>query len=123
MSVKNSNDIIGNRTRNLPACSAVPQPTAPPRTPYTSCKEERSHFYRLNQCLPGGGGFVGFKNAWGSTSNSPCAFMYCTDITLLFVCGIIYFPFFVTIATPIESFVCVCVCVSERERLGYLRGD
>jgi hypothetical protein len=24
---------IGNRTRDLPACSAVPQPTAPPRTP------------------------------------------------------------------------------------------
>jgi hypothetical protein len=31
--MKNSNDIIGNRTRDLPACSAVPQPTAPPRTP------------------------------------------------------------------------------------------
>jgi hypothetical protein len=28
MSIKNSNDTIGNRTRNLPACSAVPQPTA-----------------------------------------------------------------------------------------------
>ena len=27
MSVKNSNDAIGNRTRDLPACSAVPQPT------------------------------------------------------------------------------------------------
>jgi len=31
MSMKNSNDAIGNRTRNLPARSAVPQPTAPPR--------------------------------------------------------------------------------------------
>jgi len=31
--MKNSND-IGNRTRDLPTCSAVPQPTAPPRTPY-----------------------------------------------------------------------------------------
>jgi hypothetical protein len=30
MSMKNSNDIIGNRTRDLPACSAVPHPTAPP---------------------------------------------------------------------------------------------
>jgi hypothetical protein len=27
--MKNSNDAIGNRTRDLPACSAVPQPTAP----------------------------------------------------------------------------------------------
>ena len=25
--MKNSNDTIGNRTRDLPACSAVPQPT------------------------------------------------------------------------------------------------
>jgi hypothetical protein len=32
MSMKNCNYTIGNRTRDLPA-SAVPQPTAPPRTP------------------------------------------------------------------------------------------
>jgi len=31
--MKNSNDTIGNRTRDLPACSAVTQPTAPPRAP------------------------------------------------------------------------------------------
>ena len=30
--MKNSND-IKNRTRDLPACSAAPQPTAPPRAP------------------------------------------------------------------------------------------
>jgi len=29
--MKNSNDTIGNRTRDLPASSAVPQPTEPPR--------------------------------------------------------------------------------------------
>jgi len=33
MSMKNSNDTIGNRTRDLPACSTVPQPTAPPCAP------------------------------------------------------------------------------------------
>ena len=33
MSMKNSNDTIGNQTRDLRACSAVPQPTGPPRTP------------------------------------------------------------------------------------------
>ena len=33
MSMKNSNDTIGNRTRDIPACSAVPEPTAPPRAP------------------------------------------------------------------------------------------
>ena len=33
MSMKNSSDTIGNRTRDLPTGSAVPQPTAPPRAP------------------------------------------------------------------------------------------
>ena len=32
-SIKNFNDPIGNRNRDLPACSAVPQPTAPRRAP------------------------------------------------------------------------------------------
>ena len=31
MSMNNSNDIIGNRTRVLPACSAVPHPTVSAR--------------------------------------------------------------------------------------------
>jgi len=31
--MKNSNDTIGNRTRDLLACSTVPQPTVPPRAP------------------------------------------------------------------------------------------
>ena len=33
MSKKNSIDLNGNRTRDHQACSAVPQPTAPPRAP------------------------------------------------------------------------------------------
>jgi hypothetical protein len=32
MSMKNSSEVIGNRTRDLPACSAVPRATAPPTT-------------------------------------------------------------------------------------------
>jgi hypothetical protein len=32
-SMKNVKDHIGNKTRDLPACSAVPQPTALPGTP------------------------------------------------------------------------------------------
>jgi hypothetical protein len=35
MSLKNSSDTIRNRTRDLPNCSAVPQPTAPPSDPIT----------------------------------------------------------------------------------------
>ena len=31
--MKNSNDTIGNRTHDLPACSEVSQPTAPLRAP------------------------------------------------------------------------------------------
>ena len=31
--MKNVSDPIGNRTVELLTCSAVPQPTAPPRTP------------------------------------------------------------------------------------------
>jgi hypothetical protein len=34
MSMKNSNNTIGNRTRDLLACRAVPQPTALPRAPH-----------------------------------------------------------------------------------------
>jgi hypothetical protein len=32
-----SSDIIGNRTCDLPACRAVPQPTVPPRAPLLIC--------------------------------------------------------------------------------------
>jgi len=37
MSMKNSNDTIGNRTRDLPTCRSVPQPTASPRAPHSCC--------------------------------------------------------------------------------------
>jgi hypothetical protein len=33
MSTEKSNDLIGNRTRDLQACSTVPQPTTLPRAP------------------------------------------------------------------------------------------
>jgi len=41
MSMKNSNDTIGKRTHDLPGFSAVPQPTAPPRTPSVSVRLEK----------------------------------------------------------------------------------
>ena len=31
---KKSNNFTGNRTRYFPVCCTVPQPTAPPRTPF-----------------------------------------------------------------------------------------
>ena len=48
--MKNSNETIGNRTRDLPTCSAVAQPTGPLRT----LKLIRTliniyiHIYRIN---------------------------------------------------------------------------
>jgi hypothetical protein len=36
MPMGNSKDIIGNRTHDLPACSAGPQPTPPLRAPSNS---------------------------------------------------------------------------------------
>ena len=38
MSMKNSNDTIGNWTRDLPTCGAVPQPTALRRVPHIPVK-------------------------------------------------------------------------------------
>ena len=50
--MKNSNDTTGNRTRNSPTCSAVPQPTAPSSAvppPSTESKIEWSHIFMV--CL------------------------------------------------------------------------
>jgi hypothetical protein len=57
MTMKNSNDAIGDRTRDLPACSAVPQPTAPPRAPLGlvctfSKTRERKYYNGLGLTLP-----------------------------------------------------------------------
>jgi len=46
MSLKNSSDTMGNRIRDLPACRAVAQPTAP-RVPHTQrigfLKDDEAH--------------------------------------------------------------------------------
>ena len=55
MSMKNSNDTIENRTRDLPTCSAVPQSPAP------SLKESRILQRRCRGLSEGGaGGSVGY---------------------------------------------------------------
>ena len=45
MSMKNFSDIIRIRTRDLPACKAVPQPTAPPRAP--TIQETMGYFEKI----------------------------------------------------------------------------
>jgi len=56
MSMKDSNDTIGNRTLDLPVCSAVPQPTAPPRAPlpftYSVGINARVQLYICNPYMP-----------------------------------------------------------------------
>jgi hypothetical protein len=46
--MKNSKHTIGNRTRDLPACSAVPQPTAPLRTSHTQVNDSNIDCYRID---------------------------------------------------------------------------
>jgi hypothetical protein len=41
--MKNSSDTVGNRTRDIPACSAVPQPSTPPRNPRAPCLYKSAH--------------------------------------------------------------------------------
>jgi hypothetical protein len=50
--MKSSNDNIGNRTRDPPARSTVPQPTAPPRAPvkYLWTQYPTSYILASNKC-------------------------------------------------------------------------
>jgi hypothetical protein len=43
---QNFSYLIGNRTRDLPAYSAVPQPTAPPRNPDSNLAAQQSSGFR-----------------------------------------------------------------------------
>ena len=52
MSMKNSNDNTGNRSRDLPTCSAVPQPTAPPRTPSDNTVQTLSSYVTVTTACP-----------------------------------------------------------------------
>jgi len=47
--IKNSSDTIGKRTRNLPACGAVPQPAGPMRATQEAVGEQMLG-HRLLKC-------------------------------------------------------------------------
>jgi len=51
MWMKISNDTIGNRTRDLPTCSAVPQPTRPPRAPFILMAKHKLHVPKGKVCM------------------------------------------------------------------------
>ena len=61
--MKNSENPIGNRTRDLPACSAVSEPTATPRAPI----RRKYPRYLLNRKL---GGPRGRSERFGEHTNS-----------------------------------------------------
>jgi hypothetical protein len=51
-SLKNSSDSIGNRTRDLPACSAVPPPAASSRTSTeVGCCDIKDQFLRIHSSI------------------------------------------------------------------------
>ena len=52
--MKNTSDTTGNRTRNLPSCSVVPQPSAPPRAPSFTVKHMQINilFFFVNHEIP-----------------------------------------------------------------------
>ena len=64
MSMKNSSDTTGNRTSELPICSAVPQPTAKPRGPNDHVRIKNVNLYMkcVSKCIVDGFG----------TGNSMC---------------------------------------------------
>jgi hypothetical protein len=43
--IEKSGDLIGNRIRDIPACSTMPQPTTLPRAPYSNEQEEFKYFH------------------------------------------------------------------------------
>ena len=49
--MEKSKDTIGNRTRDLPACSAVPQPTAPPRAPTRNMYRKEINIHEKELCV------------------------------------------------------------------------
>jgi hypothetical protein len=53
MSMKNSCDTIGNRTRDLPACGAVPQPTAPTPINKKEISQKIKECVRKGKCRKG----------------------------------------------------------------------
>ena len=65
--MKNSNDTIGKRTRDLPACGVVTQPTAPP---HTSMADEWEYMEHWGNDTDRGNGYYGRKRRPSLTRSS-----------------------------------------------------
>jgi len=75
MSMKNSSDTIGNQTRDLPACSAVPQPTAPPLIILT-CKINHLIYATAMAIIEETYGTRSYKSETQSKKNNPVGDVY-----------------------------------------------
>ena len=78
ISMKISNDTIGNRTSDLTVCTAVPQPIAPPRTPFIIISRYRLlatvnlllwHCY-VTRCAKRGKTHPEYSRIWNVTDSS-----------------------------------------------------
>jgi len=79
--MRNPKDTIGNRNRDVPACSEVPQPTAPPRAPvlrYTKMKTNEESSAKCHKCILPPSTFLPHMP---SVNRKPCA------ITILYLCS------------------------------------
>ena len=72
MSMKNSNATIGNRTLEIPACSAVPQPTPPPAPPSLNVHHANLHQYCRRQHS-----FFNTAHTFPPTAREPLYITYC----------------------------------------------
>jgi hypothetical protein len=108
MSMKNSSDTTGNRTRDLPICNAVALPTAPPCTPISLYKSpifllfflsrevlpspflELYHQFQVSHCSDR----LHSSDLWQYHSNPPFPMTdnFCTDLTLQVTSPISIYP-------------------------------
>jgi hypothetical protein len=72
MSMKNSNDTIGIWTRNLPACSTVPQPTVTPHAPIYPLGHKKKSQANLLSNEP-----KNQKLCWVMNFHFVCSLYYC----------------------------------------------
>ena len=86
--LKNSNDTIGNRTRDLPTCSAVPQPTAPPRAPNTWSAEYNYMFIFLQFFCPFPCFCIFVMFEWSNSLKPWFALLWTQNVTHLYCLGL-----------------------------------
>ena len=124
--MKNSNYTIGNQTRDIPACSAVPQPTAPPRTPPPKKKFSVPNTNKIIFILPTTIYLFTSEHYWIAEDSKMCCLHYTLQYLFLYSFLKIYSNVYKSSKTlrKVSDFVCtkknlmaVWPYVNERVRL------